>query len=127
MGSNRFEPIQIKEETEPVFPVGMFLTTSCYVEKKSGTKKFSQKRRVSLPQVFEKLPVEVDGTLQSTPSRNVGISVALSKHLMLLMGDRISENPFAWSGSLTVSLHTARFGSCSVAPGPPSASVPNTL
>lgn len=42
MGSNGFEPIQIKEETESVFPVSMFLTTSCYTEKKkkkSGTEK----------------------------------------------------------------------------------------
>lgn len=60
MGSNGFEPIEIKEETESVFPVSMFLTTSCYTEKKKKkirNRKDFLKERVSLAQVFEKLPI----------------------------------------------------------------------
>lgn len=75
MRGNRFEPIQIKEETEPVFPVSMFLTTSCYIEKKSGTAAFSYKGRESLPRAFEMLPVGGDSMLQSTPEYPVGMWV----------------------------------------------------
>lgn len=56
-----------------------------------------------------------------------GVSVAMGKHLMLLMRDKISEVPFAWSGSLTTSSHAPRFGSCSVAPNSSGASDPNTV